>query len=78
MGKHSVQPTKTDIVHKSGRVMRTRTHVFLVFCKHTIMELPAGLIAILLFESNRGGWLHMIGNDKEATEHAIRAFQHFM
>ena len=78
MGKHSAAPIKTDIVHKAPRIIKTRTHMFLVFCKHTIMELPAGLIAILIFESNRGGWLHMIGTEHEVKESAIRTFQHFM
>lgn len=78
MGAHSAQPDKTDIPHKVIKTIKPRTHVFLVFCKHTLMELPAGMAAILLFESNRSGWLHLIGTDTEGTVHAISAFVTFM
>jgi hypothetical protein len=78
MGKHTAQPPNSDILHKSIPIVRTRTHVFLVFCKHTILELPAGMLAILIFESNRQGWLHLVGSDPEVTDHAIRTIQFFL
>jgi hypothetical protein len=78
MGKHNAQPDKTDIVHKAVPIVRTRTHVLLVFCKHTLMEIPAGMLAILIFESNRHGWLNLIGIHVPATETAIRTFQSYL
>jgi hypothetical protein len=78
MGKHTAEPPKTDIVHQVPKVLKTRTHTFLVFCKHTMLELPAGFIAILIFEGNRGGWLHLIGTDSEGATHAISAFVMFL
>lgn len=72
MGKHNAEPPKTDIVHKVAPIVRNRTHPFFVFVKHTILELPAGLIAILIFESNRQGWLNLVGTQHDSTEHAIR------
>jgi len=78
MGKHNAPPPKTDIVHNAPKVIKTRTHTFLVFCKHTILELPAGLIAILIFEGNRGGWLHLIGTDSNGTVHAMSTFVTFL
>ncbi len=72
MGQHSAKLDKTDIVHKTAPIVRKRTFAFFVFVKHTILELPAGLIAILLFESNRNGWLNLLGTQHESTEHAIR------
>lgn len=78
MGRHNAAPDKQDIVHKTVKVARVRSHVFMTFCKHTILELPAGLIAILIFESNRGGWLHLLGTDESGTIHAISTFVTFM
>jgi hypothetical protein len=72
MGQHSAKQAKTDIVHKAAPIVRSRTHVFFTFCKHTILELPAGLIAILIFESHREGWLNLVGTQHNSTEHAIR------
>jgi hypothetical protein len=78
MGKHTAPPpVHTDIPHKVAPVIKTKTHTFLVFCKHTLLELPAGLIAILIFEGNRGGWLHLIGSDHETTENALRVITVF-
>lgn len=78
MGTHRAQPDKTDIPHKVVKTIKPRTHQLFVFCKHTLMELPAGLIAILIFEGNRGGWLHLIGTDSEGTTHAISTFVTFL
>lgn len=78
MGKHTAPPAKTDIVHKAVPIVRTRTHVLLVFCKHTLMELPAGLIAILIFEANRSGWLELVGAHTETTNQAIRTIAIFL
>lgn len=72
MGQHNAKQAKTDIVHKVAPIVAKRTHPFFVFVKHTILELPAGLIAILIFESNRQGWLNLVGTQHESTEHAIR------
>lgn len=78
MGKHNAQPAKTDIVHKTLPVVRTRTHVLIVFCKHMIVEGMAGFLAIIVFEANRTGWLDLVGAHTETTNHAIRTFYMFL
>lgn len=78
MGKHNALPDKTDIPHKAARVVRTRSHEWIVFCKHFIVEGSAGFLAIIVFEANRAGWLNLLGEHSEPANHTIRTFVMFL
>ncbi len=78
MGKHSIHPQKTDIPHVTARIIKTRTHILIVVCKHLILEGFAGFIAILAFEANRHGWLNLIGVHEYGPIQAIQTFVTFM
>lgn len=68
MGRHSANPDKQHIPRK----VTNTTHSFLIFCKHTILEIPAGVTAILIFESHREKWLEMVGTPE--TTHNVAMF----
>jgi len=78
MGKHNADPDKTDIPHKAVRVVRTRSHVWIIACKHFIVEGSAGFLAIIVFEANRAGWLNLVGANHDVPSHAIRTFVMFL
>lgn len=78
MGRHSAQPVKTDIPHKAARVVASRSHVWMIAVKHAIIETTCGFLAIIIFEANRAGWLHLVGTNTDVSEHAIRTVVTFV
>lgn len=58
MGQHEAKPPKLP------EKVRTRTHQWIVFCKHMIVETMAGFTAIIIFEAYRADWLNMLGHDE--------------